>query len=224
MRPSVSPIVWPIVSPIDLPILPSATPHPTETAVGPTEQELSDQYWSSITHFGAYGFEYDSLAEMVRDSHLIVRGRVVELKPGETQPFEPGGPNGAIPVIFGIIAVDEVLKGVPEMKSEGRIMVARLGWSATSDSFLPKDEVVLFLKNYAQMRVEEGVKPSADSDDRFYYVRPNGYQCIFRNIDGRVSLIQPREDWEQVFAEWFPFELEGADFEDMVGEVRSLAD
>lgn len=196
-----------------------ASQSPSET---PTDEQLSHSYWNSITHFGAYGFEYQSLAEITHDSHLVVRGRVIDLTPGVLQPFEEGGPHGEMSVTFGIVAVDEVLKGIPEVRIEGRIEVARLGWTGMSASDLPQHEVVLFLKNYAQMRRDEGVEQSEDSADRFYYGRPNGYQAVLRNIGGQVAVIVPREDWEEVFADGFPFRLIGRDFEDVVERIRQM--
>lgn len=155
----------------------TASPEPRSTSDGAsqspsetlTDEELSDSYWNSITHFGAYGFEYRSLAEITHDSHLVVRGRVIDLTQGVLQAFEEGGPNGDMSVTFGMVAVDEVLKGIPEMRIEGRIEVARLGWAGMSASDLPQHEVVLFLKNYAQMRRDEGVETSEDAADNFYY-------------------------------------------------------
>jgi hypothetical protein len=197
---------------------------PTSLAEVVTDRVRSDRFWQSITHFAAYGYRYDSMDEMVADAHLIVRGRVTSLRAGTIDRFEDGGPRGtdAMRVTFGIVTITEVLKGDPQSRDAGTIEVARLGWSWMTEDDLPSEEVLLFLKNYAQMRVEEGAPVASTSDDRFHYARANGYQCALRNLDGVVDLVDGPPGWEQDFGP-FPSDQNGRPFADVVVEVRQLA-
>lgn len=181
-----------------------------------TERERSDWFWSRVTHFGAYGFTYESLAEITADAHLVVRGRVIGRQDGQLELFD----GTVTDVQWGVVSVDEVLKGSPQGKTPGAILVEDLGnVEATVD--LPNGDVILFLKNYAQLRVDEGSAPSSDADDRYYYGRPNGYQCVLRNLDGQVGVPKPF-NWN---GDLGPFlaRIDGQPFDDVVNRVRAMA-
>ena len=197
---------------------------PTATAVtgGMTEAERAEWYWDAVSHFGPYILTYDSLREITDAAHLIVRGRVVETREGEVWPFgadaQLGGPWRTV---FGIVATDEVLKGVPATTTPGTILVEDLGWPGIAQADLPDGEVILFLMNYAQLRIAEGMEPSPDADDRYYYVRPNGYQCVLRNEDGIGRIVDGPRGWQEAFGP-FPEPLDGEVFSDVVTRIRNL--
>ena len=103
----------------------------------------------------------------------------------------------------------------------GTILIASTGWELSADE-LPEGEVVLFLHNYAQLRQQHGVEPSADENDRFYYSRPNGYQCVLRDIGGKVRTVDGPRGWEEAIGP-FPSQLDGQPFDDVLERIRTVA-
>jgi hypothetical protein len=199
---------------------PGSTPGPYIS-----EHERSELFWAGVSHFGLYGQTYDSLVELTRAAELVVRGSVTDFRPGVIQPFGadlPGNLGAPLRTVFGIVTIDEVLKGEPVSRTTGTIEVAELGWPDMSVADLPQDEVILFVMNHAQQRVDLGVPPSKDPDDRFHYERPNGYQCVLRNVDGNVEIIEGPRGWKEAFGP-FPSQLDGRRFEDVVDRVRQIA-
>jgi hypothetical protein len=189
-----------------------------------SEAERSEWFWTSVTDFGFYGLTYDSLRDITDAAHLIVRGRVVDLREGEIWPFgaDVQKEDGPWRTIFGVVEIDDVLKGSPESKTPGTILVADLAWPHTTTADLPAGDVILFLMNYAEQRSGEGMPPSPDRADRYYYVRPNGYQCVVRNDAGIARIVQGPRDWETHFGP-FPAPLDGQQFDDLAARIRELA-
>ena len=176
-----------------------------------TAGEISEAYWEAVTVFAPTAFRYDSAAEIVADSHLIVRGRIVGVLEGAIEPFDHSYHLKTLPRMFAIVEIDEVLKGEPQGKTKGQILVDRLATVGMTELDLPKEEVILFLKNYAQERIDFGVEPANDPDDRFYYARPNGYQALLINRDGLLEAPAPPLGWGETFG-LFPAELSGLTF------------
>ena len=197
------------------------TPAPSSQTTGMTEQERGDWFWEYQTHFGDDILVYDSLADITANANLIVRGRLVDMRPGEIWPFSLNMQQemGPLRAAFAIVEIDEVLKGTPQTKSPGTIIASDLGLERGTLDDLPEGEVTLFLMNYAQQRIETDSPPSPDEDDRYYYVRPNGYQGVLRNVDGRVWLVDPERPWENEF----PVPLDGKPYDEVVDRIRELA-
>jgi hypothetical protein len=124
-------------------------------------------------------------------------------------------------VTFGIVSIDEVLKGTPEMQIPNAVLVARLGQLQQAAADIPDGEVILFLMHYPRMRAEAGVGASSDPNDRFYYARPNGYQCVLRNLVGVVRIVDGPDGWEDALGP-FPAPLDGEPFADIVESIRTL--
>lgn len=207
---------------------PNAQPSPGLVATAPatpplnlSERERSERYWNAVTDYGLYGQRYDSLEDITRAVHLVIRGRVTGFQPGQIHPF--ASDLGPRQTIFGIVTVDEVLKGEPQMKVPGTVLVAELGWPDMTLADLPSGEAIFFLMNYAQQREEDGVAPSADENDRFYYARPNGYQAVLVNLGGRVEVpADPADDWPSSFPSKFPARLDGVAFDEVAASVRDI--
>jgi hypothetical protein len=206
--------------------LPSSTYAPSATPLdGLTEKQRSDFFWGKVTNFAVYGHTYDSLDEITRAAHVVVRGRVTDLRLGEVQPFGRDLPDEMAqpyPEIFGSVSIDEVLKGDPIMRTPGFIEVAGLGRSSMSVADLPEGEFIIFLMNHARQREERGLAASDDPDDRFHYERPNGYQCVLRNSNGSVDIIDGPEGWEEALGP-FPSGLDGVAFDAIVKQIRVFA-
>lgn len=193
----------------------SATAH----VVGLDEAAVSDAFWEENSSFGPTAYRFDSLTDITDAADLVIRGRVVGTQDGELQPL---GIAGLREVTFGVVAVDEVLKGTPAMQIPGAVLVARVGSSRQPLREIPSGEVVLFLKHYPAIRSEAGVDQSVDPNDRFYYARPNGYQCVLRNLGGILRIVEGPNGWEDALGP-FPAPLDGKVFGDVLEEIRDLA-
>jgi hypothetical protein len=159
---------------------------------------------------------------MVADSHLVVRGHIVGVTRGSIEPFERVAGFPDQPVLFSIVQVDEVLKGKPESRDPGQVLVARLTPSGYPVADIPKDDVILFLKNYAQLRADRKAEPAKSEDDRYYYGRPNGYQALFVNRAGVWYAPSGPEYWVDSYGQ-FPWSLEGLQFDAVADQVRGIA-
>ena len=184
-----------------------------------TPREASDSFWSGVASFGLTNYRYESLEEMTADADLVVRGRLVGVRMESIQSFEKNPLHESLTVPFGVFAIDEVLKGAPESKTPGEILVARLGVPETEASSLPQEQLILFLKNYAQMRNDLGVAASSDADDKYHYAQPNGYQCVLREFDGVVALVPGPEGWEESALGPFPSELDGVPIDEVASAI-----
>ncbi len=194
----------------------SSEPSPKAATIGMTERERSDWFWSQVTHYGNYR-EFASLAEITKEAHLVIRGRVTGRVDGELELFSADVAN----VRWGVVTIDEVLKGSPIEKAPGSVLVEDLGAAAVS-SDIPKGEVILFLWNYAQLRVDVGNPPSRDADDRYYYGRPNGYQGVLRDLDGVVRVPKPF-NWNGDLGA-FLGRIDGEPYDEVVDRIRSFGE
>ena len=218
-----------VVATIGMLVVGCATLAPTDgpestscPSAGADEAAISDRFWEANSDFAPTAFSYGALAEITADSHLIIRGRVVGARVDEAPPVnDPGGEMGGRSVTVGLVAIDEVLKGVPNILEPGAVLVAHLGSKDLPAAELPRGEVVIFLKNYERIRAEFGKGLFNDPIDRFYYSRPNGYQAVFRNLDCVVRLVRDPDGWEGA-ADQFPAPLDGQAFDDLLGDIRQL--
>lgn len=193
---------------------------PNELTLGPDQVEISDRFWEATSDFSPTAFSYTSLAEISADAHLVILGRVVGTREGEALPVEdPAGEQSARPLTFGVIAIDEVLKGVPNIREPGAVLVSRLGAKEQAVSDLPREQIVIFLKNYQRLGEEFGTGLFNDATDRFYYVRPNGYQAVLRNINGTVRIVNGPEGWEDALGP-FPAPLDGEPFAEVLNAIK----
>ncbi|MDQ3492927.1 MAG: hypothetical protein M3452_06670 [Chloroflexota bacterium] len=68
--------------------------------------EGSDLFWEALAGGAETQRQWETLAEVVEVSDLIVRGRVTDMRDGQTV----AGPG--IQFVLTTVAIDEVLKGV----------------------------------------------------------------------------------------------------------------
>lgn len=183
------------------------------------ELHRSNHFWDPVQHYGMFGLVYDSLDEITRDAHLVVRGRLVEVKLGKFETFE--GDFDPIPILIGVVAVDEVIKGEPRSRVPGRIEVSLdPPWRDWEDHLLPnipRHEHLFFLMNDERQRAELGYEARDQANSPYLYWRPNGYQAVLRNIDGRIAIIEP--EFEE-----FPAALDGSSFDAALEDVRMSAE
>ncbi len=195
----------------------AASPPVAAIAVG--EIELSNAFWEENSDFVRTNYHFASLAEITAGAHLVIRGLVVGTQDGKLQSFDR--PGSFRKTTFGIVAVDEVLNGTPEMQVPGCVLVARLGEAEQPADKIPSGEILLFLNHYPTVRAQLGVDPSIDPDDRFFYGRPNGYQSVLRNLGGVVRIVDGPEGWENALGP-FPAPLDGEPFADVLETIRRL--
>ena len=187
--------------------------------MGANEIEISDRFWAVNADFGPTAFTYASLAEMTADADLIVVGRVVGTRMGGPVPVDDPGGEQARPVRFGVVAVDEVVKGRPNMLDAGVVLVRSLSSQDATVGGLPPEQFVIFLKSYEQLQAEFGKGLYNDANDRFYYARPNGYQAVLRNINGVLTVVEGL-DGEAAAPGAFPAPLAGQPFDDVLEAIR----
>ncbi len=203
--------------------MPSPDSTPCGPVVGPEEEAISDRFWEANWSLAPTAFRYESLEEIVDDADLIVRGRVTGTSDHGPLPVDdPGGDLTVRPMSFGVVAISEVLKGVPMMLEPGAVLVARLGSKDLAPAEFPRGEAVIFLNNYAQIREEFGKGLFGDPSDRFYYARPNGYQAVLRNMDCEVRIVWGPDD-EKLAGDEFPGPLDGQPFDDLLASIRALS-
>ena len=195
-------------------------PEPPTAVLGPNEVAKSDRFWAATAFFGPTNFDYASLVEMTADAHLVVLGRVVGIVLAGPLPVDDPGGEQVRPQRFGVVAIDEVLKGKPIVRDPGQVLVVRLVSTDQSKADLPREQFVIFLKNYQQIRYEFGKGLFGDASDRFYYGLPNGYQAVLRNVNGMVKLVEGPEGWLTPQGA-FPAPLAAKPFDEVLDAIRA---
>jgi hypothetical protein len=195
---------------------------PTPTASDPLAQ--SNRFWAPWTEpiLGHLPLDATSLAEAAEQADLIVRGRILDLYVGEMWVMD----NTSFPLDYVKVEVAEILKGEPHWRTPGFVEV-QVGDSADLEevrAMMPTHDHLWFLM-YEANRASRGDSPMASAEIAPYaYFISNEYQGVFRDIGGTVRLIQPEEVARVLGPEHFPLMLEGANFDQVVDEVRDLAD
>lgn len=154
---------------------------------------------------------------MTRGVDVVVRGRITGTRLMAFGAF--AGDAGHAQIVFGVVTVDEILKGAPELH-EGTIEIAGLGWTEIPPEDLPEHEHVFFVVEDAVVVPEAGVTPR-DWGIHSYYARPNGYQAVLRDIGGKIRLINGPRGWQEAFGP-FPSGLDGDVFDDVVERIRVI--
>lgn len=196
--------------------------------VGDEVTSRSAKFWELLTRKGHYAQDYDSVEEITDAVHLVVRGRITEIRTSTFRYFErrvgetSDDPNEdpLIPILVGIVRVDEVLKGTPNMRDPGLIEVSLdVPWPEWEDVLLPNlpaEDDVFFLMNDAQQRAELGFPEDDPKTSPFLYWRPNGDQAVLRLTAGRVDVIEP-------IPGRYPSDLNGATYWHVARAVEATA-
>ncbi len=80
--------------------------------------------------------------------------------------------------------------------------------------------MLLFLRNVAQWREDDGFKPADDPDDQYYYVRANRYQGLVRDQEGRATIAMSPAEWQKE-PESFLRDVDSRAFDTLLADVRS---
>ncbi|HYI22640.1 MAG TPA: hypothetical protein VEX62_08400 [Candidatus Limnocylindrales bacterium] len=184
----------------------------------PDERERSDSFWGDVTDYGNYGLRFDSLEEVTDSADLVVVGRVVDLT--EVVEYPPGPDDFVYRYTYGIVDVNEVIKGEAHLSLDGYIHVRELGFEDMDSTRLPHNQALLFLME------EEGLLGPPDDPDtlrpEYHYVRANPYQTAIRQVGGVVDIVDGPRGWVEVFGP-FPSDLDGRKFDLLLESVRQIA-
>ena len=189
-----------------------------------SEQERSDLYWSLVIAYipAPSARRFRTLDDIVEGSDVIVRGRVVGRQivdpSGSTSGGGVGEPGDA--KVFGLVKVDEVLKGDQRLRGTS-IAVTPLARPEVTDAELPGGEVIIFLKNYALYAAASGTPPPSDSPLWSRYFLANRYQAVLRELDGVVNVLPAPEGWWDAFGP-FPQTVDRVPFQEVVDRIIDL--
>lgn len=190
-------------------------------ATGSPEFQMSDRFWQTMHAPGQYDFEFQGLQDMTDAVDVIVRGRIVELYIGQEVVRDEGGP--ASPIAFIGVSLDEVIKGEPNVREDGRIEIRLFTPGSEWDWMLanvPDEEYLFFLLNESGWRQATG-RPSRDPDlEAVTYFRPND-QSMLRNIDGHLAVMKALETSCLFGGDRFPLQLNGEPFGEILADVRA---
>lgn len=189
-----------------------------------TQREINRLFWDDVTSFARFSKTFKSLDDITQRSHLIVAGHLVGFSNGYFQPFGADLPPelaSPIPDIFGLVHVDEVIKGEPVSRVPGTVEVAGLGSPEMAPTEIPDSEFIIFLVNHAQQRIDEGVPASCDPDDRYHYERPNGYQTVLLENGDVIQIIQGPKGWEEEVGP-FPSDLDGEPVQSVEKKIAAV--
>lgn len=200
-------------------VMPSEDARPTGTAgyvtMSPshslTPVERSDLFWGLLAQGSEGEVQWETLAEVIDASDLVVRGRVADVRLGRTVTYP------SIQFVIAKVLVEEVFKGVPETQTEGSIDIEYwLDLDATLadlKAVVPDDEATFFLFNQGRMADRAGM-PEEVEDYRYTYTEVNGDQGTIREIEGRVSPIHRSQ------LGLFPDEYDGRPYEQLLTDIR----
>jgi hypothetical protein len=207
-------------------MLPTEVPEPTRQIVNsprpasslpPPEfvdgLEASNAFWEQFYDtcwFGAFPDEVSSsLAEITRDSDLVVRGRIVDIV--------PRGTNG-----FAVVAITELLKGEPLSREPGTVEI-RMSRGPDVDllrSKIPAHDVIWFALHESTLDPDRASAPTSYR----YYATDYPQMSILRDINGKVQVIMPNAIESALGRDHYPVPLDGTRFEALVERVRDMAD
>jgi hypothetical protein len=208
----------PTVSP-EASIEPTPLPPPAFT----TGLEASDQFWEPLYNtcwFGAFGSP--SMAQLTRNSDLVIVGRIVDLFIGEMYELEPGV---RWPLSYLRVAITEIIKGKPASRDVGSVEIQMHSISPEDVDVLrerlPGGDHLWFLK--LEDPAERDPANQSPIAPYAYYLSTKPQVSVLRNVDGRVEVIRPDAIAQALGREHFPVPLDGTDFDELVRRVRELA-
>jgi hypothetical protein len=218
--PTPSPTPTPEPSPSPAPsVEPSPSPEPSDDALA-----RSDSFWDEWMQEPpplGLPFDSDSLSQNARRADLVVRGPITDLYIGEYWARESGDPW---PLAYITVRVDEVFKGEPASRTPGYVEV-QVGVAGPDieeiRARLPGHDNVWFLM-YDWPRRDTPAQRSPEIA-RFTYVLKGLYQGVLRDIRGEVTMLEAASYAQAYGSDKFPLPLEGTSFEDLVQQVRDVA-
>ncbi|MEX2547996.1 MAG: hypothetical protein WD830_09450 [Chloroflexota bacterium] len=179
----------------------------------------SDRFWANWISDCWFGIDPlpSSIAELVSDADLVIRGPIADLYVGE---YWSGSPRG--PLAYAKVAIDELLKGEPVSREAGFVEV-QMG-HAPSDleevrAKIPAHDHLWFLD------YEDRERPYPMNQSPilgFVYYAPQDMVTVYREIGQVVRVIGPELIRRAYGNRNFLFTLDGTDFEELVEQVREV--
>jgi hypothetical protein len=215
LAPSPTPTLAPTLTPIPTPPLPS----PSSVSGLAASDRFWDQWVETECWFGIDPLP-SSLAEIVRDADLVVRGPIVDLYIGEYWRGDAHGPSHGL--AYAKVAIEELLKGDPVSREAGFVEV-QMGYAPDDlddlRAKLPAHDHLWFL-GYEDPDTRGEFNQSEMVG--FVYYAPKDYETVFREINGVVEILAPGPIREVYGKDEFLLTLDGTDFEELVDQVREL--
>jgi hypothetical protein len=177
----------------------------------------SDAFWEGTVSSGYRIPMYETLGEAVSDAHLIVVGRVTDVREGESYTIEVEGQERPGPRFFyATITIDESLYGEPETRTPGTIDLRLIAGDPSDNTaeYIPDHANLFFLHNDAVLAEENG-RPQEEVEYWRYSYGVRGLGGVIRDIDGVARILNDMRD----HAPLFPTRLDGDPFEEVVQRV-----
>jgi hypothetical protein len=184
------------------------------------ESDAFWEHWADIPHPEPVR-NATSLEEDFGYVDLVVRGHVTDLYIGEYWLMGEGEPR--VPLVYAQVALSEVFKGNPVSRIPGYVEVG-LGSLDTVDELranLPQHDNIWFLIHTPNIRPRDAANESEIAP--FEYIPTNDQQGVFRGIAGKVKVIKPEFTEQTLGADHFPLPLQNMSFDELVAQIRSLA-
>lgn len=195
----------------------SPLPSPSHAAGLAASDRFWDRWVETECWFGVDPLP-SSVAEIVRDADLVVRGPIVDLFIGEH--WRGSAHEKPYPLVYAKVAIDELVKGAPVSRETGFVEV-QMGSGAVDmeemRSQVPAHDHLWFLNYEDPDRRGEANQSEIVG---FVYYAPKEYSTVFREIGGVVELLATARIKEVYGKDEFLLTLDGTDFEDFVQRVR----
>lgn len=169
--------------------------------------------WYETCWFGAFPIA-SSLAEITGQSDLVIRGTITDLYVRFESDWQPA---------YAKVLISDVLKGEPVSREAGTVEVQIAFASSDLEelrSSLPRHDHLWFL-------VHEGTR-DPDSQSAIagftYYTTDYAQVSVLRDVGGVVEVIMPEAIANAYSRRHFPVPLDGTSFEELVDQVRQLAE
>lgn len=171
--------------------------------------------WSFLASMGEDMRRAETLAGAVNFAELIVVGRYIGI--------ERGAAYGSDWTAVALIAVDSVVKGTPELGSDGLLrveFVLAVGGSYPEKPFadfqrsIPKDPALLYLFSWASFfdltgEVVPDWRAGIDRTDRYKTIGNDG---AMRVVDGKIAA---------AYVDGWPTDLQGLGIEQVKDQIRA---
>lgn len=183
----------------------------------PSAADRSDAYWRSLAYVGIWVDQYDTLENFVRDSDLVVVGRITTAKPGRIV-GDPTIGNASYYVENHLIIDRVIFDRSPETPSPTSVTVETESFEADNVAAMiegfPAERAVYFLRHNSETARRAGHdRTRIDAEEPFWHiVNPEG---VFRDLPGGTRLVAAQSS--------FIVPLADMPFEDVVETLEGVA-
>lgn len=192
----------------------SPMPSPSSTSAA-SNVEKADVFWGEMRQWLCGGSTmYDSLADAVAGSSLIVRGHPVEVETVK---------DGRYAHNVVSLTVTEVLKGQPRWRDPGTLeLVAWAGDHGQErlEQNMPAGDQVIFLISWPDL--EQMPFAQVPTPFRYWYLVDTWHQSVFRDDDGVIWIPNLGDIRRMLGRDVYPVDLHGRPYDGFVERIRQL--